>query len=230
VKRELRLHTQDGCSLAIGRFPPFRYDSRGGGGMGLLGVGDPEAMGPEAVDLEPMHPEASDRAARQLLHFPPERLRIPALDCRTCRFLGLPLPPGLAIRIEPVRLEGWLHPAHGSLRLRFQARFHFQIGRLYRPPHLWVDTWLCTGSRCGTLHHRWGALEGRSLHDPRGGLLVGVAPIPPSGDPWLDRFLGLPSEALAQLHCALSADDGAAGAGVETAEQGLHLDHRGIQA
>ncbi|MEB3353833.1 MAG: hypothetical protein VKM34_06320 [Cyanobacteriota bacterium] len=225
MKCELRLHTLDGCSLAIGRFPPFRYDSRGGGGVGLLELGDPEG-----IDLEPIHPETSDGAALQLLHFPPEQLSIPALDCRTCRFLGLPLPPGLAIRIEPVRLEGWLHPAQGSLRLRFQARFHFQIGRLYRPPHLWVDTWLCTGSRCGAPHPRWGALEGRSLFDPQGGLLVGVAPIPPSGDPWLDRFLGLPGEAMARLRCALSAADGVAGTGVEPAEQGIHLDHRGIHA
>ena len=31
--------------------------------------------------------------------------------------------------------------------------------------------------------------------------LVGVATIAPSGDPWLDRFLGLPDEALALLRC-----------------------------
>jgi len=35
-------------------------------------------------------------------------------------------------------------------------------------------------------------------------LLVGVATVDPSGDPWLDRFLGLPDEALALLRCQLT--------------------------
>jgi hypothetical protein len=33
---------------------------------------------------------------------------------------------------------------------------------------------------------------------------VGVAPVAASGDHWFDRFLGLPSEALAVLRCSLS--------------------------
>jgi hypothetical protein len=33
--------------------------------------------------------------------------------------------------------------------------------------------------------------------------LVGVATVQPSGDAWFDRFLGLPDEALARLHCRL---------------------------
>ena len=32
-------------------------------------------------------------------------------------------------------------------------------------------------------------------------LLVGVAQVPPSGEGWVDRFLGLPDEALALLRC-----------------------------
>jgi hypothetical protein len=34
---------------------------------------------------------------------------------------------------------------------------------------------------------------------------VGVAKVPRCGAPWLDRFLGLPDEALAVLRCRLSA-------------------------
>jgi hypothetical protein len=34
-------------------------------------------------------------------------------------------------------------------------------------------------------------------------VLVGLAPIQPSGAGWLDRFLGLPDEALALLRCTV---------------------------
>jgi hypothetical protein len=35
------------------------------------------------------------------------------------------------------------------------------------------------------------------------GVLVGVAVVEPTGEGWLDRFLGLPDEALAVLRCRL---------------------------
>jgi hypothetical protein len=37
------------------------------------------------------------------------------------------------------------------------------------------------------------------------GVLVGIALVPLSGAGWLDRFLGLPGEALAVLGCQLDA-------------------------
>ena len=37
-------------------------------------------------------------------------------------------------------------------------------------------------------------------------LLVGVAIVPPCGDPWLDRLLGLPDEALAMLRCSFKCE------------------------
>jgi len=160
---QLQLSTRARCGLAIAGYPQFRYDARGGGGLGSLG--------------------AADDSGRQALIFDPASLTIPPLCWRTTRVLGLPLPPGLAIRIEPEELAGHLDPATGSLDLRFRARFHLNLAGLYQPPALQIDT----------------VLSGTAAE----GLLEGVATVPPSGDPWLDRFLGLPDEALAMLRCCV---------------------------
>ena len=174
-----RLTTLPGCGLAIGGYPRFCYDATGGGGVGQ--VARPGASG------------------WQGLEFDPAALQIPPLESRTTRFLGLPLPPGLVIAIAPQRLAGRLQPATGELQLRFQARFRFRIGGLYRAPDLLIDTELSTEP----LRSRRHRLEGRRLKAEGEALLVGVATVSPSGDPWLDRFLGLPDEALALLRCQL---------------------------
>ncbi|MCP9850801.1 hypothetical protein KBY88_13435 [Cyanobium sp. Morenito 9A2] len=179
----MQLSTSEACALVIGAYPPFRYDARGGRGRGLLGPS--AAAGPQA------------------LVFDPASLSIPALSWRTARFLGLPLPPGLSIVIDAKRLEGSLDAATGELALRFQARFHFAIGSLYRAPPLLVDTELRTGTVRGRRHTTCGA----PLAADGSARLVGVATIPPSGEAWFDRFLGLPDEALAMLRCHFSATD-----------------------
>ncbi len=191
---QLQLSTLAGCGLAIGAYPRFRYDARGGGGLGQLaaatdrddggrddGGGSGGGPGPRA------------------LRFDPAGLRIPDLDRRTTRWLGLPLPPGLAIAIAPEQLEGQLDPATGQLELRFQARFRFRIGSLVQAPDLLIDTQLSTGSVAGRRHRA----EGQPLDGQGQALLVGVATVQPRGAAWLDRFLGLPDEALAILRCQL---------------------------
>lgn len=85
------------------------------------------------------------------------------------------------------------------MALHFQARFRFAIGSLYRAPDLIVATTLSTGPVQGRRHRA----SGQPLDGDGRALLVGVATIAPSGDPWLDRFLGLPDEALALLRCRL---------------------------
>jgi hypothetical protein len=177
--RSCSLHTLADCDLAIGGWPRFGYDARGGGGDGQLGRPDPEG--------------------RRTLRFDPEQLVIPRLDFRSARWLGLPLPPGLAIEIRPEGLEGNLDARTGSVTLRFTSRFRFRMGWLYRAPDLVVDTLLTTGSVDGERHRA----EGRPLNATGSMHLVGVAMIEPSGDAWFDRFLGLPDEALARLHCRL---------------------------
>lgn len=180
---QLQLTTLPGCRLAIGAYPGFRYDGRGGGGVGQL-------QGPGADGRCPVA-------------FAPSTLVIPPLNSRSTRFLGLPLPPGLEIAIHPERLAGWLEPHSGQVQLHFQARFQCRAGRLYGPPPLWVETHLSTAAWGQGPHRRWGALAGEPLTGDGAARLVGVAAVPPSGDPWLDRFLGLPGEALAVLQCQL---------------------------
>jgi hypothetical protein len=175
---QLQLSTSAGCGLAIAGYPRFRYDARGGGGLGSLG--------------------AADHSGRQALVFAPASLVIPPLSWRTTRVLGLPLPPGVTIRIEPEDLAGHWDPATASLELRFRARFHCSFAGLYQPSVLQIDTVLSNAAAQG-LRHR---ATGRPLGADGQALLVGVATVPPSGDPWLDRFLGLPDEALAMLRCS----------------------------
>jgi hypothetical protein len=175
----LLLRTEAGCGLTIGRYPRFAYNAAGGGGLGSLG--------------------AADSAGWQSLDFDPSGLAIPPLDFRTTRFLGLPLPPCLRIEVVPDQLQGRGQLASGQLELRFRARFRFSLLASYRAPDLLVDVQLSTELASGARQQ----LRGQRL-DARGeALLVGVAQVPPTGEAWYDRFLGLPDEALALLRCRL---------------------------
>ena len=164
----------------IGRYPPFRYDASSGGATGWLG--DAAADG------------------TQPLHFDPSSLVIPSLNWRTTRFLGLPLPPGISISIQPETLEGSLNARTGAVALTFKARFQAAITGFYRAPDLIVVTVLSSGESRGRRH----SASGAALHSSGEAILAGVATIEPTGDVWLDRFLGLPDEALAVLRCQLS--------------------------
>ena len=181
VQQRWQLSTLSGCRLAIGRYPQFRYNASGGGGLST-----------------PLSPDSHS------LIFPADQLCIPPLNWRSTRFLGLPLPPGLSITIVPERLEGEQDPSSGHIRLHFRARFRFRIGSadasLYAAPDLLVDTTLHSGASQGQRHRA----HGRPRMANGEALLVGLARIEPCGDAWLDRFLGLPDEALAELHCRIS--------------------------
>ncbi|MFM7652468.1 MAG: hypothetical protein ACKO5M_06035 [Vulcanococcus sp.] len=177
TQQPLQLHTLSGCRLAIGRYPAFTYDGRGGGGPGI--------------------------AAAHQLCFAPDTLSIPPLNASTTRFLGLPLPPGLSIAIAAERLSGGWDPESGAIALEFRARFRFRAclaGRVvYAPPDLQIACTLSSGTAKGQRHAAVGrvrAADGRTR-------LVGVARVEPSGDALLDRFLGLPDEALAVLECRI---------------------------
>jgi hypothetical protein len=177
----VELRTQAGCALAIGPWPRFRYDARGGGGRGESGAEAGEGW-------------------RTLL-FEPAALTIPPLDARSARILGLPLPPGLEIAIVPLELAGRWNPAAGLVDLAFEARFQLRVAGRPVAPELRVSTRLGTGEARGQRQRA----SGRPLDGEGRGLLVGIALVPPSGAAWLDRFLGLPGEALAVLGCQLVA-------------------------
>ena len=177
-----RLETLAGCRLAIGGYPTFLYDARGGEAHGQA-----QPIGDGALALV----------------FTPEQVRIPALERSSTRLLGLPLPPGLRIEILAERLAGRIDPVSGAVRLEFEARFRFRLQLSQRPvltpPDLIVRAELTSGV-CRSARHD---VQGRRRHDNGETTLVGVARVPPSGATWLDRFLGLPDEALAVLHCRL---------------------------
>ena len=141
----------------------------------------------------------------QPIRFDPAQLSIPPLTWRSSRVLGLPLPPGLMISIEPEQLQGQWHPSSGEVQLEFHSRFYFSLGGLYKAPPLIVQTRLHTETAQGNRHHARGERIG--AHGLA--LLVGVATVPPTGDSWLDRFLGLPDEALALMRCRLIASNAA---------------------
>lgn len=176
----LDLQTQAGCALVIGRYPRFGYDAKGGGGRAQMGP--------------------SDAGGWQALLFDPASLLIPDLNGRTTRFLGLPLPPGVAIAVLPEQLEGRWQRASGAVQLRFRSRFRFKLAGHQAAPDLLVDTQLVTAAVQGQRQRA----QGRPLDSGGEGLLVGIATVQPSGEPWFDRFLGLPDEALAVLRCRFS--------------------------
>ncbi|MCS5698098.1 hypothetical protein NZK32_03470 [Cyanobium sp. FGCU-52] len=175
----LELRTDAGCGLAIGPWPRFRYDASGGGGTGVAGETSADGWQP--------------------LHFDPAGLTIPALNGRTGRILGVPLPPGIAIAIRPQQLAGRWQPETGRVELAFEARFQLLLAGRSVAPDLQVVTQLGTGEA----NWQRGPVAGRPLDAEGRGVLVGVALVPPTGEGWLDRFLGLPGEALAVLCCQL---------------------------
>jgi hypothetical protein len=177
MAHDLALATEAGCALAIGAYPRFRYDGRGGGGLAVAG--------------------ASLADGWQSLVFDSATLSIPPLSARTTRFLGLPLAPGLRIVIQPRELRGRWHPPSGAVELLFLAHFQLQVVGRTVAPDLVVATQLATGAVGGRRHRA----QGTPLDGEGRGVLVGIATVAPTGTGWLDRFLGLPDEALAELRC-----------------------------
>ncbi len=133
--------------------------------------------------------------------FDPAALTIPPLNARSARIWGLPLPPGLEIAIEPRELAGRWNPGAGLVDLAFDARFQLRLAGRAVAQELRVTTRLGTGEASGKRQRA----SGRPLDAAGRGVLVGIALVPASGSAWLDRFLGLPGEALAVLGCKLVA-------------------------
>lgn len=185
ARNHWQLSTQAGCQLVIAGYPPFRYDARGGGGISAVQANDGD--GANVIPLD----------------FSAHDLVIPPLDAARGRFLGLPLPPGLSIQIHPERLAGELNPLTGALRLQFRSRFRLTLGSantpLYQASDLLVDTALTSGEVSSRRHQR----TGRALSADGTATLVGTAAIEPCREAWLNRFLGLPDEALAVMHLTL---------------------------
>ena len=176
----MNLRSLDGCQLAIGSYPYFEYDARGGGGKGSLIKTNKENL--------------------YQISFSSETFSIPPLTSRTTKFLKLPLPPGLKIEMLLDNLGGTINKDSGEILLNFESRFLFSIGPFFQFPDLIVKTSLKTGEVKSNLHKT----KGLNLQDNGKAILVGIAVIPITGNKFLDFFLGLPNEALAKLICEIN--------------------------
>lgn len=172
--------------LGISRYPDFEYDPRGGFGSGTATKIDdaPESNG-------------------ELLSvcFDVDTLYIPSLTSQTTKFLGLPLPPFLKIDIVPDVFQGTIDLQSGKVELEFTARFSFSAaGGMYRAPPLVVKTVLTTEESRGERKRG----RGERMDDAGICRLVGVAVVDPVDDLFLNTFLALPTECLADLQASIS--------------------------
>tara|TARA_B100000579_G_C22676986_1_gene778418 strand:+ start:393 stop:923 length:531 start_codon:yes stop_codon:yes gene_type:complete len=175
----MRLKSLEGCRLTIGRYPPFTYNAKGGGGDAIL--------------------LPSQKNNLLNVSFSPKTFSIPPLTSKTTKFLSLPLPPGFTIEMSMVQLQGTIDKNSGEVSLTFESKFLFSIGAMLKFPELHVKTILNTGTVKGKLH------KGKGLILQNNGTinLVGIAIIPLTGNKILDTFLALPNEALAELKCEI---------------------------
>ena len=179
----MRLKSLKGCKLAIGNYPYFDYDASGGGG-----------------DASLIH---RDKDSNQYLIFDPNNFSIPALNWRTCKILGLPIPPGIEIIMCLDKLEGTYNQAKGDISLEFESRFILKLFYIIHFPELIVRTCISNEKVKSKMHQ----FEGERVKNDGATILGGIATIPPTGNKLLDIFLGLPNEALAVLMCNLNVEE-----------------------
>tara|TARA_Y100001968_G_scaffold330508_1_gene382580 strand:+ start:2039 stop:2587 length:549 start_codon:yes stop_codon:yes gene_type:complete len=177
------LRSLEGCRLAIGSYPSFDYDARGGGGKAT-------------VDVTQQNNVLN-------ISFLSEAFSIPPLTSQTTKFLSLPIPAGLKIVMAMDKLEGTLDTKSGEIFLNFEARFVFSIFSIFHFPDLIIKTSLETGKVKSNLFEE----EGLVLQKDGKATLVGIALVPTTKNKILDAFLGLPNEALAVLQCVLKKSD-----------------------
>lgn len=84
--------------------------------------------------------------------------------------------------------------------LRFRANFWFSVGSIYKAPPLLVETILTSEESNGDMRRG----RGERLNQDGICRLVGVARIEPINDSFMDTFLRLPTECLADLSAEIS--------------------------
>lgn len=169
------IRTLQGCGLGISWYPDFVYNAEGGGGTGTA--------------------EEVEDGQLLAVEFDADELLIPSLGYKTTTFLGLPLPPFIRIDVTPQDLKGVIERATGKVELQFSAKFLFSVGSLYRPPPLMVETRLTTELIQGSLRKG----QGKRLDSHGECRLVGVAPVARIEDAFMNAFLNLPTECLANM-------------------------------
>ncbi|KAH7422697.1 hypothetical protein KP509_12G021000 [Ceratopteris richardii] len=168
----IEIRTLRNCKLGIAMYPDFVYNADGGGGYGTS-------------------EKLSD--GKFAVKFDTDELHIPAVEGKTTTFLGLPLPPFLCIQVVPKSLEGLIDRSTGKVELNFCADFLFSVGSLYKAPPLVVNALLTTETAAGRLRSG----HGQRLNSEGKCKLVGVAPLVPIEDVFMNAFLTLPTDCLA---------------------------------
>ena len=175
----MQMKSLNGCRLKIGSYPSFNYNASGGGGKATL--------------------LPSKKSNLLQVSFSSKTFSIPPLTSKTTKFLSFPLPPSLKIEMSMDKLEGTINKQSGEILLRFESKFLFSIGSIIKFPKLIVNTSLTTGNVKGNSHEG----KGQIIQNNGKTKLVGISTIPKSGNKFLDTFLGLPNEALAELKCEI---------------------------
>ncbi|KAK6926294.1 hypothetical protein RJ641_008013 [Dillenia turbinata] len=183
----VKFKTLGGCKLGISRYPDFEYNAQGGSGTGF---------GTKVYNNDLNREEVS-------VCFDLEKLYIPPLTSATTRFLGLPLPPFLKIDIVPELFQGKIDHESGKVELEFQAKFWFSASSIYKAPPLMVETILTSEVSNGTMRSG----RGERLDKDGRCRLVGVATVNPIDDFFMNTFLSLPTECLANMNAVISFSD-----------------------
>ncbi|WP_320667641.1 hypothetical protein [Prochlorococcus sp. MIT 1307] len=165
--------------MKIGKYPTFYYNAKGGGGIGIC--------------------ERKNDNSSYDISFNPRTFSIPSINSDTTKLLGLPLFPGLEIKIHPIFLKGVFDKTNNQISLQFDARFKFTIFSIIHAPDLIVKTLLISHKVKSKEHEA----SGYPLKKNGNVKLVGISIVPRTGNILLDTFLFLPSEALAILNCRL---------------------------
>ncbi|EEF51452.1 uncharacterized protein LOC8258306 [Ricinus communis] len=175
--------TLEACKLGISRYPDFEYNAEGGTGTGFA----------TKIKKTDLNDEIS-------VSFDLKTLYIPPLTSGTTKFLGLPMPPGLKIDIVPELFQGTINRDSGKVDLEFMAKFWFSVGSIYKAPSLLVKTVLTSEESNGVIR----SARGERLDREGKCRLVGVATVEPIDDFFMNTFLGLPTECLANLNAFIS--------------------------
>ncbi|XP_050225081.2 uncharacterized protein LOC126674642 [Mercurialis annua] len=172
--------TLGACKLGISRYPDFQYNAQGGTGTGI------------ATRIK--------KSNEISVSFDVKTLYIPPLTSATTKFLGLPMPPLLKIDIAPELFQGTIDTDSGKVDLEFMAQFWFSVGSIYKAPPLLVKTVLTSDESNGVIRSG----RGERLDGEGKCRLVGVATVQPIDDLFINTFLGLPTECLADLNAFVS--------------------------
>lgn len=87
-----------------------------------------------------------------------------------------------------------------QVELEFKAKFLFSIGSVYKAPPLLVKTVLTSEESKGNIRNG----KGERLNEKGKCRLVGVATVDPIDDLFLNSFLSLPNECIANLNAIIT--------------------------